>query len=201
MVPQFDTPLLEHCGVKCVELRAKALSILTADFDVIVQTESNYPVERAQLIETALAPLGLDIPDVDAATRLAWAQANVPLVETLTSKIKKFNLPGEQQESLRDEFLQHYLRREQLLQQIFDDAPETHVRLENRIRQRERLLATARLMSTESPLEHAKTAISDLTEELLAESKALQQASAEAIAYGTAAEWLVRCPLDFNADG
>ena len=199
MVPQFDTRLLEHCGAKRDEFRAKALSILAEDFDVTVQTETNYPVERAQLIEVALAPLGLEIPDVEEATREQWAEANVPLVDTLTEKLRKLSFSEEKQEKLRAEFLQHYLRRDQLLDQVFSEAPETHVRLERRIRQREQLLASARLMSDESPPEHAKTVIASLTQELLDESKALQPAGAEAIAYGTAADWMVRCPLDFDA--
>jgi len=38
----------------------------------------------------------------------------------------------------------------------------------------------------------------DLAQELLEESNALQAPSADALAYGTAADWMVRCPLDFN---
>jgi hypothetical protein len=72
------------------------------------------------------------------------------------------------------------------------------VRLEQRIRQRERLLASARLMSGQAPMEHARTVIEQLSRELLEESKALQRTAAEAISYGTAADWMIRCPLDFN---
>lgn len=122
----------------------------------------------------------------------------MPLVETLTTKITKFKLPQVQADELRDEFLKHYLRREQLLDQVFNEAPDTHVRLEQRIRQRERLLASARLMSAELPIEHARTVIEQLARELLEESKALQPSAAEAISYGTAADWMIRCPLDFN---
>ena len=200
MVPRFDPPLLDHCGAKCDQLKQRALAILADDFDIVIQTEENYPRERAQLVELALAPLNLDIQEIDATTRAEWAAANVPLLDALTSKLKKFGLGQEQEETLRDEFLQHYLRREQLLDQVFNDAPETHVRLEQRIRQREHLLATARLMSAERPREHATTVVRALTKELLDESKALQPSGAEAIAYGTAADWMVRCPLDFNAN-
>ena len=198
MVPQFDPPLLTHCGKQCEKMRAKRLRILADGFDIVVQTEENYPTERAQLIEHALKPLQLNIPSVDESFRTQWAATNVSLVDALTAKIGKFGLPGEQQEELRDEFLSHYLRREQLLEQVFNEAPETHVRLEARIRQRERLLAMARLMDAAPPLEHATSVIRGLTKELLEESEALQAPGAEALAYGTAADWMVRCPLDFN---
>lgn len=198
MVPQFDPPLLAHCGKQCEKMRAKRLRILADGFDIVIQTEENYPTERAQLIEHALKPLQLDIPDVDESVRTEWAAANVSLVDALTTKIAKFGLADKQQEELRDQFLSHYLRREQLLEHVFNEAPETHVRLEARIRQREHLLAMARLMGTAQPLEHANSVIRDLTQELLEESKALQAPAAEALAYGTAADWMVRCPLDFN---
>jgi hypothetical protein len=199
MVPHFDTRLLEHCGTKRNEFRAKALPILADDFEVSVQTEADYPVERAQLIEVALAPLALDVPDIDQTAREQWEEAHVPLVETLTEKLRTFNLSEEKRIELRDEFLRHYLRREQLLDQVFAEAPETHVRLERRIRQREQLLASARLLSGQPPIEHVQTVVASLTQELRDESRALQPAAAEAIAYGTAADWMVRCPLDFDA--
>jgi hypothetical protein len=198
MVPQFDKRLLEHCGNQCMKMKAKKLRILHHDFDIVVHTKENYPRERAQLIELALEPLQLEIADVDEVARAEWAAANVALVKALTGKIATFQLPDAQGEELRDEFLTHYLRREHLLAQIFNEAPETHVRLEARIRQRERLLAAARLMDTAPPLEHATAVIRDLARELLEESKALQATGADALAYGTAADWMVRCPLDFN---
>src|SRR5437667_369278 len=82
----------------------------------------------------ALEPLRLDIPPVGAAQRADWAAEHVPLVETLDAKINKFGVAAEQQTALRDEFLNHYLRREQLLGQIFNEAPETYARIERRIR-------------------------------------------------------------------
>jgi hypothetical protein len=39
--------------------------------------------------------------------------------------------------------------------------------------------------------------IKALTAELREESKAIQATGAEALAWGTAADWLIRCPLDF----
>lgn len=198
MVPQFEPRLLEHCGNQCTRMKSKKLRILADGFDIVVQTARNYPTERAQLIERALEPLHLEITDVDEGARAEWATENVSLVSVLMTKIAKFGLSQEEQEELRDEFLGHYLRREQLLEQIFSDAPETHVRLEAHIRHREHLLAMSRLMGTAQPLEHANTVIRELTRELLDESKALQLPGAEALAYGTAADWMVRCPLDFN---
>jgi hypothetical protein len=201
MVPQFDPQLLEHCGRKSGEMRALGLAILEVDFDIVVQTEDNYPLELAQLIELALEPLLIEIPEVEAEVQARWAAANVPLVATLTEKIGRFRLSEKDSLELRDEFLRHYLSREQLLGQILDEAPEIRARLERRIRQRETLLATARLMAGMQPLEHANSVVRELKDELLNESKALQPVGAEALAYGTAADWLIRCPLDFNANG
>jgi hypothetical protein len=53
-------------------------------------------------------------------------------------------------------------------------------------------------MTTDEPLEHCNTVIRELTGELMEESRALQPVSAQALAYGTAADWMVRCPLDFK---
>jgi len=98
MVPQFDPPLLKHCGKQCTKVKEKKLRILTDDFDIVVQTQKNYPTERAQLIELALEPLQLEITDVDEVARAEWAAANVALVNTLTTKITKFGLPEQQEQ-------------------------------------------------------------------------------------------------------
>jgi len=198
MVPQFERTLLTHCGKKSNEMKAKKLAIIDDHFDIVVHTAEDYAAELAQLIEVALEPLRLNLPDIDERSRSDWADANVSLVEALTGKIAKFALDSKQQEELRDEFLSHYLQREQLLGQVYDRAPETHVRLERRIHKREELLLVARLMTREPPLEHATTVIDTLTQELLEESKALQAPDAQALSYGTAADWMMRCPLDFN---
>lgn len=198
MVPRFDVTLLEHCGEKASQMRDRNLAILTDAFDIVVHTDANYPTERAQLIETALAPLQLEIEEVGADARTEWATAHVSLVDTLTAKIAKLNDDPDRQIEMRDEFLDFYLRREQILSQVLAEAPETHVRLMGRIRERERLLAMARLTTTDPPLEHATSVVSALTAELMSVSKALQPTTAEALAYGTAADWMLRCPLDFN---
>lgn len=197
MVPQFDRQLLTHCASKAQEMREKNLSILDPAFDIVVQTDENYPVERAQLIEAALEPLRLDIPEVDQARRTNWATEHAPLVDTLDRKIDKFGVTLEQKNELRDEFLNHYLRLGDLLDQISNEAPDTRLRIERRIRDRERLLPSANMMRTLAPREHAMTVIQSLTKEILEESRALQSPSAEALAWGTAADWLIRCPLDF----
>jgi hypothetical protein len=197
MVPRFDPPLLEHCGRKAREMQAKGLSILDPSFDIVVHTDENYPVERAQLIELALEPLRLNIREVNDVERTNWTTEHAPLVDTLMGKIVKFGVTAEEQEVLRNEFLNHFLRREQLLHLISNEAPETRIRIEGRIRDREHLLYSARLMTVQPPREHAMAVIKALTAELREESKAIQATGAEALAWGTAADWLIRCPLDF----
>ena len=141
----------------------------------------------------------MDIQDIDETTRREWAEANVPLLDALTTKIKKFGLWTSSRNRFEMSSCSTTYVGEQLLQQVFNDAPETHVRLENRIRGRERLLATARRCQRSCCSTRQSSSLT-LYRTALAESKALQSTGAEAIAYGTAADWMVRCPLDFNAD-
>jgi hypothetical protein len=157
MVPQFDTRLLDHCAKKRDELRRLNLGILSDDFEIFVQTRQDYPTEAAQLIEAAIQPLNLQLDEIKDDEHEHWAGSNLPLVQVLTTKLAKLGQAPAVQVQLRKEFLKHYLRREQLLQQIFDEAPETHIRLTERIRQREQLLAASQLLTSSPPLDHARS--------------------------------------------
>lgn len=198
MVPEHDYRIVQHAASKAADLRSAELSILDPDFDIVVQTEENYPAERAQLISLAVVPLGLQIPDVDDAERLEWERANAELVDTLAAKVDLLAVSEADRAALVTELMNQYLRREHILAQLLNLSPDTNLRLQRRIRDRESLLAAERLMNPVPPQDRAAAVVTNLAVELRDEIPTLESAVAETLAYGTAADWMLRCPLVFG---
>jgi hypothetical protein len=199
LVPLFDwSELVAHCEKRAAILRAAKLVILDDSFTVGVQTDDAYPLERAQLIADVRA-LDLGVPDVSDEQRVDWAEAeeNISLVADLERKLRALAIDESAQTELRTEMLGHYLAAEDMLARVRAEAPEVWHRFDNRIRARERVLATERLLDDGGPNLRLAQTVDSLTDDFLSESSRLVPGDAQAIALGTAAAWLLQCPLEF----
>jgi hypothetical protein len=199
LVPLFDWPdLLAHCEKRAAILREAALVIINPNFHVGVQTDAAYKLERAELID-GLAPLDLGVPEITEEEKVNWAEAedNISLVGDLERKLRSIGLENDGQASLREEMLSHYLASDDMLSRVRGEAPDVWHRLDNRIRARERLLATEKLLTDAAPVARLKSTYQGLADDLQKEAPRLTRGDAEAIALGVAASWLLQCPLEF----
>ena len=128
-----------------------------------------------------------------------WVQSSNPLVANLSKKLKK-RVAGDDPAELAvavSEAIGWFLQRENTLESIRTTAPELHEGLIGAIARR-----TERLRLYGPPPEGTahnilRTEIQELIAELQREVRNFTSASAQEIALGTIAEWLLRCPLDF----
>lgn len=199
LVPIFDWPdLLTHCERRASILRAAGLSILADSFTVGVQTDEAYAVERAEILD-GLRALDVGVPIVTPEQGVDWAEAetNIGLVRDLERKLRSLHLTDTEQATLRQEMLAHYLASDDMLGRVRAEAPDVWHRLDDRIRSRERLLATEKVLSTAPPITRLQSTVTSLADDLQHASPRLVRGDAEAIALGAAASWLLQCPLEF----
>ena len=183
LVPDCDSKrILEHAGRKQAEVRAKGHSEIAADFTIRVLTHREFEAEKAQLNASALL---LPASSGD--------QVETPLLEELAAKAQVL-APSAPQE-LVGSFVQHYLRGQDLLLTIKANYPEVWAGLDSAIRARERGLETASLVEGgEAPA--LPTLVDDLEARVASAAPGLGNGQALDIAWGTLADWLIRCPLD-----
>lgn len=199
LVPLFDWPeLLAHCEKHARILRDAGLKFIGDDFTVGVQTDEAYALERAELID-GLRALKIGVPDVAEEDRVNWAEAeeNITLVADLERKLRSLALGEGDQAALRQEMLGHYLVGEDMLARVLGEAPDVWYAFDNRIRARQRLLATEKVLDQSTPAVRLQSTVASLADDLQQESARLIRGDAEAIALGAAASWLLQCPLEF----
>ncbi len=183
LVPDSDSKrILEHAGRKQAEIRADGHLEIAPDFVIRVLTHREFEAEKAQLSAGLLL-----LPEPGGEI------VDTPILEELIGKADV--LAPEASGDLVESFVQHYLRGQGLLQTIKSNYPEVWTGLDMAIRARERGLETASLMAGETtpPL---PSLVDDLEARVASAAPGLGNGQALEIAWGTLADWLIRCPLD-----
>jgi hypothetical protein len=196
VVPRFDSAkLVQHASEKAEEIRALNLPYVSADFQVQVIKDDTFEAEKATLLEQGLAHI--EIPAVKIKTGQVgnWTKSNDELVNRMDGKLKKMPTAGSPAtlQSLRDQLLTHYLASENILARLKSDYPFWYEKLSECKQHRERFLATDSLIKNLPLLQ----VIQDYSLEIKEKVKAIDSDCADVLGYGTATDWLLRCPLDF----
>lgn len=197
MVPRFDgADLAAHASRKASEVRDWNLPFISEDFEVGVVTDASYPEERARLIARGAASADIEIPSIEHDRVAAWAAANEVWIENLVRKIGHLNDDREKQAEMEDQLLSHYLASEDMRGSLRETSPEVWERLEAGRNGRMQLLATEQTFDTGEPARRFVD-VRDREEQRYKELPGIDETAAAYLAWGTAAEWLLECALDF----
>lgn len=197
IVPRFEgAELPTHASLKSQQVRARQLAFIASDFQVVVMTDESFPSERAQLIALGAANAGVVVPDIQQNRINAWTAANEAWLENLVRKIGRLTADGPRQADMQDRLLTHYLAGESMLGQLRDESPEVWESLEAGRNARMNLLATERAFDLGTPATRF-TEVRDRERDQYAELPGIDASTAEHLAWGTTAEWLLECSLDF----
>lgn len=186
LVPDCDSKrILEHAGRKQQELRRLGHPELGAGFVIGVLTHSEFEAEKSQLSADRIR-----LPEEEPA------QANLdqaPFLADLRSKAEV--LAPSSPEALTDRFAHQYIRAQGLLQRIKVNYPQVWTDIDETIRARERGLETTSLLGNE-PMPPLSALVADMEARLLSAASGIGDGTALDVAWGTLADWLIRCPLD-----
>ena len=199
MIPEWDDRrLLEHAEVKAAELRGLDLPILAADFSVVIHTSADYRAEGQQLVAQAIQPLVIRVDgEVQAEQVTTWKSAHSSLVDNLERKLDGLPLSDSDRTELRKRMLESYLRGQDFLGRLLDSHPELWKLVVDAQAAREATLRSSMLLASGPANTLLSDVFRDFSAELRQQVQALSHAQADIVALGTAADWLLRCPLEF----
>lgn len=197
-VPYYDSKeIVSHASAKTAEVIAAGLPYVARDFAVKVCQEDEFATARDKVMNAT--PQGLQIApaSVTADILTKWSAANTLLTATLDKKLKK--LPPLRTEDSRQHFKEKVLTWYLEGQTMLDDLriyPQMYEQVIKAKAHKERFLAAKSLHDTTASDIFHQT-VKELLQTLRDEVRSLHKFSAEALAYETVADWLLRCPLDF----
>ncbi len=188
-----------HLTKKTNDVKKLNLTYVTSDFQVLIHDlESFDPQSREQrLMLRRLIQIPSNPPTPQEVED--WRSGYSGLTQNLAEKLAK--RVGIQDPTLLEQAVEQavgwFLERENILETLRVEAPEFHEALVSVITRH-----TATLQFHGPPSEGTanailRTELDKFTAELQLEIPNFSKASAEQIARGTIADWLLRCPLDF----
>lgn len=200
MTPVHDSRRLnQHAKTKAAEIRAKCLPHCAPDFTIVIQTEDDYAVERQELLNLGLHMLNLGPLHVPEAAVHSYVASNPDLIATIDGKLSR--LPGlgaAERTKLRTRLLREKLMADNKLAEIRGHHAAAWERVQELRAAREGVLEMECLLSTTDPRELLQRTASAYRDTLRESLVFLADIDASDIAWGTTADWLAECPLDFG---
>lgn len=198
VVPYFySAKLIEHCNEKKTEVLVISLPYVDAAFVVGIITDGDFEIELRRLSSVGLYQheLPIELPTDNQVA--SFSNTNVALIDTISGKAAK--LPKLATPSKVDEFtfnmVRHYLRGESAISSLRSRDPEQY----------EKFLRCKQSTEEAQVIQSmVKVGSSSTLTETFSEFKIQVQRNvsvsphaADVMAWGSVADWLLRCPLDF----
>ena len=192
-VPTLDSKsVVEHATKKAVEVRAKKLSYVDDDFQIVILDREAFDAEtwnHRMLLRKRLRPVVAEPTDDEVA---AVSDGDQKLADNLRTKMsKRVADPGELEDAV-DDLLRVFVESENAKVALRSMAPDAYESVVLLISQRLRRLKLGSRISGADPLD---AEIDGLKEAILAAVPNLDPGTADTIALGAVSDWLMRCPL------
>ncbi|MFD0166209.1 hypothetical protein ACFVJH_18920 [Streptomyces decoyicus] len=197
LVPIFDSAqLVKHASSKTVEMREKRLSHLASDFKITVATDAMYAKERSEVLERAVSLVDVvPTPPDDVGT---WMTGNHELTEKALEKLSRLKLSAASRGSYLEQLVNQLLDSENALDRLREKYPDQwEAAMETRTRKERKLVLEYPPGSTSTPTD-VNGIVNSLKMDLIRQVPALDEPFADAMSWGAIADWLMRCPLDFE---
>ena len=163
----------------------------------LIHTEKDYPREVNSL-RKEYHQLSFNIQNATGENVVDWTASNVEFFESLALKVPKVDKKNS--DKLINFLILKHLDFENLKTALLTDFCDIYEILINCISNRENNLLSRFLESSEEtlPQKVIQNEIKKLREDITTEIKTLKGPDLEKITYGVIADWLIRCPLDFE---
>jgi len=197
MVHRLDSRfLLEHTVNKVADVVAWGLDFIHPDFKIVVVTDDHYPVERASIVAVPV-PLVISEPVTEERVT-SWAGDNPSLLDDAARKFGKLGLTGDGLSSALDSLTYQYLDGENALLRLRERYPD-HWTAAQVCRSRREMRLPLEFPASSNTSMHVVTEVADaLRDEIARDAPSISGAIADTIAWATVADWIMRCPLDFE---
>lgn len=190
--------LAQFCAQKSIDVRAMGISYISSDFEILIHTDKEYPVEVGYLLRENYQ-LSFNFTNASSETVVRWISENSEFLSKLDMKVPKIEREVERLVVLRNFIIQKYLDYQNLMDLLRQDWPEIYSKIFNCIQNRENSLIGRFLLGASAmlPSDVIKEEMMKLNNNILDEVKSFKGADLEKIQWGVISDWLIRCPLDF----
>ena len=195
VVPLHDSSTVnQHLANKTVEVLVTNLPYIDPAFEAHVQDLKAFAASSIQERQRQAAQITIPTRVPTAFEITDWTESQNELVQNLIRKLKK-RIPVDSADDA-DRVIGWFLERENLLDDLRSNASQLSETIRQVLNRHTTRLEFAGPPSN-APQQVLRDALNELTEALCEEITNLSRESAEKIALGTVADWLLRCPLDF----
>ncbi|MET7812037.1 hypothetical protein ABZT26_14440 [Streptomyces sp. NPDC005395] len=200
LVPIFDSAqLVQHASIKAEEIRSASLPFISKDFKITVATDGIYAAERGDVLER-LASL-IDVIPTPPDDISSWIEGNSQLTDSALRKLAKLRLPSSTQRSYLEQLVVQFLDSENALMRLREKYPDQwEAATGAKVRKERKLVLEYPPGSTNSAAD-LTSIVRSLKEEFARQVPALDETFIDAMSWGSIADWLMRCPLDFESEG
>ncbi len=202
MVPVHDSKRLnKHAQDQAQRVREAELSIVGDSFDVVIVTEEDFPVEVQTALRERLEQMNLTPVDVTSAAVDAFLDAQPSQVDNMERKLAKIPELAEEERraDVRRRLISEHIRGENIIDQLRDQHPAGYESLEEVRNHEEEDLPLRCSLSTSPPLVLLEKVREGYTHRLQSELSFMKDRDVARVGWATTAEWLMECPLDFQA--
>jgi hypothetical protein len=189
--------LLAHASNKATEVLGWELDFIAPDFRIMVVTDNDYPVEREAIV--AIPQPIILVDGVTEDHKSSWANANFPLLDGATRKLRAVGLEGEALAAALDTLILEFLTGENALQRLRERYPDHWEAAQACKSRRERRLALEFPASANASMKVVVEVVDALRLDLARDAPSMSGLIAETVSWGVVADWIMRCPLDFEA--
>ncbi|WP_413249131.1 hypothetical protein [Sinomonas flava] len=197
MVHKHDSRLLiSHATEKATEVAAWGLPFLAPSLIIVIETDEDYAVER-EAIHALPAPL-VAPKVITAEDTKSWQEGNPSLRSTAAEKLGRVNASESTIETVLQALTSQYLQGENALERLRTISPEVHRGVLAAKAQREDLLVLEYPPSKTDTQKKLAVIAKEFALSLRNDYRVLNEQTAQTLAWSAVADWLMRCPLDFE---
>jgi hypothetical protein len=204
IVPIHDSAQVNlHLSAKTAQVRALALPYVADDFEVLIHDLECFDTTSREMRALQRRQISLPPQPPTAEQVHTWTHAWNPLVTDLARKLRKrigSGDPAQLDEAVLG-MVGFFLEKENTLDSLRRDAPQLHEALAAVISRHAAKLSFYGSPENVTPHHILRSEVESLTAELQQSIPNFADSSAQQIALGAVAEWLLRCPLDFPPYG
>lgn len=202
LTPMFkNKELVKHCQEKASEYMAKNIDILSPDFDVLVY-DIDYFIKQIPIVKGYQNEKLELIVDRDASNDVDWKSENIELVNNAIGKYSKCIAKGENKDEKINKLthfaVEHYLTEQQILnkwQQMIPMQYEKFLRVVGDYENTVEEMCITNSNDNNQLLDKIKT---ELKSKLENDFSNLDSLTIEKITKGVLADWILRCPINFE---
>ncbi|MDR7278380.1 hypothetical protein [Catenuloplanes atrovinosus] len=199
MLPLWDSKeLVQHATTKALEVKSWDLPFIdSSNFRIMIANDDSFADARGKLL--ARPPDLVSISPVNSDDTSAWISENSEPYETIDRKLTNIFTEEERRKRYIESLLGKHIESGNTLEKLRTRFPDQWEVAVATIRSQESFLDLEHLDGSKPPSTTlVKEIVNDLRNTLTRDVNLIGPGAINGIAWGTIADWLIRCPLDFE---